>query len=46
MDDKPKAIKWKCKTCGNTVTTYIKLSEPPVCANKKHSTKTVLMEQT
>ena len=36
---------WKCPTCGNKLTTYVKLSEQPTCTNKgTHST--TAMEQT
>jgi len=34
---------WLCPTCGNTVTTYIKLSEPPTCANN-HQTQTMTIK--
>lgn len=25
---------YKCTSCGNTITVYVTLSEPPVCHNK------------
>lgn len=43
--EKQKSMKWKCKVCGNTVTVFIKPSEPPTCNNRKHLTKSVSMEQ-
>lgn len=44
-NEKQKPAKWKCKSCGNTVTLYIKVSDAPVCNNRKHNTKSVPMEQ-
>lgn len=45
QEEKSKSVKWKCKTCSNIVVVHVRLSEPPMCNNKKHLTKSVLMER-
>ncbi len=45
--EKRKPQKWKCPRCGNTMITYVGLSENPTCRNPSaHSTTTVEMEET
>jgi len=32
------AHQWICSTCGTTTTVYVKVSEPPTCANNHQTT--------
>jgi ribosomal protein S27E len=36
--------RWRCPECGNTVTVYVRVSEPPTCNNQaSHSGRVVEM---
>lgn len=39
---KGRVTRWECKHCNQTVTTYVKISEPPThrCAGQDNTTKT------
>lgn len=37
---------WKCPKCNNSVTLFVRPSEPPICTNPKvHTSTVVVMEQ-